>query len=314
MQDCVNASNNPRDDRRRWRFSSAIFDEAAWSLRVKGKIVPIEAKPLAVLRTLLRHPGEVCSKDMLIDIAWPNVVVSDASLATAISKLRRALGDDDADAPIIQTVARIGYRLAVPVTVEPNASESPNPDGSEQAAKSPASLAPNNGAWPKWPVLAAGAIMVVALLAFLSRPDPWNGIAAAGAPQAAAVPAIRALDVAQLNRLLAERWDPDIPFDREGNAALHVLLEICEWNPDHNRDQLMVAARLLIDGGAALDSRNIWGDTPLSIASAPRYCGPGHPVTQMIRRFCFESPRAPGRRCLAARDERKGQHAVPVPR
>ena len=39
--------------------------------------------------------------------------IVDGSLATAVSKLRKAMGDDDH--PVIVTVPRVGYRLAVPV-------------------------------------------------------------------------------------------------------------------------------------------------------------------------------------------------------
>lgn len=299
MQDRIHPLNDITTSRCRWRFDNAVFDEAAWTLTVDGTGVQIETKPLAILCALLRHPGDVCSKDMLIDSAWPNVVVSDASLATAISKLRRALGDDNAEAPIIQTVAKIGYRLAVPVAVEPvSLSKGPFSEPAKAAmAADDRRLSP----WKWWAmVIATGVIIGVAVYGLRPTPKPWNGIAAAGAPQAVAVPAIRALDGERLNGLLRAGWDPDIPFDREGNAALHVVLEICEWNPNHNREKLMVATRLLLDGGAALDQRNIWGDTPLSIASAPRYCGPDHPVTRMIRRYCYEGPDAPGDRCLAA--------------
>jgi serine/threonine protein kinase len=41
------------------------------------------------------------------------VIVVDGSLATAVSKLRKAMGDEDQ--PTIVTVPRVGYRLAVPV-------------------------------------------------------------------------------------------------------------------------------------------------------------------------------------------------------
>lgn len=53
------------------------------------------------------------SKDELLDAVWPGVVVVEGSLATAISKLRRAMGEE---APLIETVPRIGYRLAATVT------------------------------------------------------------------------------------------------------------------------------------------------------------------------------------------------------
>jgi serine/threonine protein kinase/DNA-binding winged helix-turn-helix (wHTH) protein len=98
---------------RLWRFADYEFDELAHELRVKGKPVELESKPLEILLQLLLHAGEVVTKEELLESVWPDVMVVDGSLATAISKLRRAMGDDEH--PAILTVPRVGYRLAVPV-------------------------------------------------------------------------------------------------------------------------------------------------------------------------------------------------------
>jgi serine/threonine protein kinase len=82
-------------------------------LRVKGRPVELESKPLDVLLQLLLHAGEVVTKEELLESVWPEVMVVDGSLATAVSKLRKALGDEDQSA--IVTVPRVGYRMAVPV-------------------------------------------------------------------------------------------------------------------------------------------------------------------------------------------------------
>lgn len=63
-----------------------------------------------VLLALLLRPGQVLSKDDLLDAAWPGRVVSENSLAKAISRLRRELGDE-AGAPL-QSVHGYGYRWA----------------------------------------------------------------------------------------------------------------------------------------------------------------------------------------------------------
>ncbi len=98
---------------RLWRFGQCEFDENSRELRIKGAAVDLESKPLDVLYQLLLHAGEVVTKDELLEAVWPGVSVVDGSLATAVSKLRKALGEDDA--PIVLTVPRIGYRLGVPV-------------------------------------------------------------------------------------------------------------------------------------------------------------------------------------------------------
>src|SRR5438477_6314241 len=98
---------------RLWRFADYEFDELRRELRVKGKSAEIESKPLEILLQLLLHAGEVVTKEELLESVWPDVMVVDGSLATAVSKLRKVMGDEDH--PAIVTVPRVGYRMAVPV-------------------------------------------------------------------------------------------------------------------------------------------------------------------------------------------------------
>src|SRR5271169_4406035 len=97
---------------RLWRFADYEFDELSRELRVKGGAVELESKPLDVLLQLLLHAGEVVTKEELLESVWPDVMVVDGSLATAVSKLRKAMGDENH--PAIVTVPRVGYRLGVP--------------------------------------------------------------------------------------------------------------------------------------------------------------------------------------------------------
>jgi len=96
-----------------WRFADYEFNELGRELRGKGKPIELESKPLEILLQLLLHAGEVVTKEELLESVWPDVIVVDGSLATAVSKLRKAMGDEDH--PAIVTVPRVGYRLAVPV-------------------------------------------------------------------------------------------------------------------------------------------------------------------------------------------------------
>lgn len=98
----------------RWSFGRAEFDERRWELTVDGSPVELERRPLQVLAHLLRHAGEVLTKDELLEAAWSGRVVVEASLTNAIGKLRRALGDESQE--VIVTVPRVGYRLQGPVT------------------------------------------------------------------------------------------------------------------------------------------------------------------------------------------------------
>lgn len=97
-----------------YRFGSAEFDEARFELRVAGLPVEVERRALEVLDYLLRHAGEVVTKDELLREVWAGRVTVDKVLPNAINKLRRALGETNAGH--IATQARIGYRLDGPVT------------------------------------------------------------------------------------------------------------------------------------------------------------------------------------------------------
>jgi DNA-binding winged helix-turn-helix (wHTH) protein len=92
------------------------FDEARQELTVDGQRRAIEAKPLALLHALLTRAGAVVSKRALIEAVWGNAdVISEASLTTAMSKLRAALGDPARE--LIEVVHGSGYRIAQPVEV-----------------------------------------------------------------------------------------------------------------------------------------------------------------------------------------------------
>ncbi|HEX7694024.1 MAG TPA: winged helix-turn-helix domain-containing protein [Sphingomonas sp.] len=112
----MHGSNASRRRRRLWRFAGAEFDEASWTLRIDGQPVPLEGKPLEVLHELLLRAGEVVTKDEILDAVWPGVAVVEGSLPTAISKLRKALGERQDN--IIETVPRVGYRLISSVRIE----------------------------------------------------------------------------------------------------------------------------------------------------------------------------------------------------
>ena len=76
----------------RWRFGDMQFDEARLELRVSGLPVDVEQKPLQVLAQLLRHAGEVVTKEELFETVWQGRVTVDHVLATAIGKLRKDSG------------------------------------------------------------------------------------------------------------------------------------------------------------------------------------------------------------------------------
>ncbi|MGD8439388.1 MAG: transcriptional regulator [Holophagae bacterium] len=83
--------------------------------RADGEAVQLEPKMMDVLVRLARTPGEVVSREALIDAVWPEVYISESVLTRAIAGLRRALGDDARRPRFIETISKRGYRLIVDV-------------------------------------------------------------------------------------------------------------------------------------------------------------------------------------------------------
>lgn len=80
------------------------------------------------LVVLLRHAGQLVSKEDLMREVWPDTFVEEGGLARNVSVLRKALGGE-ADESFIATVPKRGYRFVAPVEVTtPTAPGSPEPN------------------------------------------------------------------------------------------------------------------------------------------------------------------------------------------
>jgi TolB-like protein/DNA-binding winged helix-turn-helix (wHTH) protein len=91
-------------------FGGFVFLTKSNQLRtVEGKSVDLRSQSAEVLSVLTARPGEIVSKDALMQAVWPDTFVTDDSLTQCIADIRRALGDDAH--VIVETVPKRGYRL-----------------------------------------------------------------------------------------------------------------------------------------------------------------------------------------------------------
>jgi Tol biopolymer transport system component/DNA-binding winged helix-turn-helix (wHTH) protein len=75
-------------------------------------------KALGVLKALMRSPGTVVTRDELFAEVWPDTLPTNDVLTQAVTQLRKAFAsDEDAGTAYIETIAKTGYRLLVPVNV-----------------------------------------------------------------------------------------------------------------------------------------------------------------------------------------------------
>ena len=111
------------------RFGTYEFDPHAGELRKAGVRIKVQQQPLKLLEILLRHPGEVVTREELRALIWPDESFGDFDQAVnvAIAKLRGALGDSADNPRFIETIPRRGYRFIAEVAVLERDSGKPEP-------------------------------------------------------------------------------------------------------------------------------------------------------------------------------------------
>src|SRR6476619_916126 len=92
--------SEPGLDRNCVRFGVFELNPTSGELRKHGIRVRLQEQPLKLLLYLLETPGEVCTREALIQWMWPEgtFVDYDRGLNSAATRLRQAIGDS-ADAP-----------------------------------------------------------------------------------------------------------------------------------------------------------------------------------------------------------------------
>ena len=87
-----------------------VVDVAAHTLVRAGQAQTLEPKAFSVLVELLARPGELVTRDQLLDAVWGHRHVTQSVLNRVMSLLRQALGEDAQQPRLLHTVYGIGYR------------------------------------------------------------------------------------------------------------------------------------------------------------------------------------------------------------
>ena len=88
------------------------IDPAARRVFVEGKEVQLTQREFDVLLFLARHPGQVFSRNQLMDAIWQYSFYTDTSTVTVhIRRLRSKIEADPSRPRHIQTVWGVGYRF-----------------------------------------------------------------------------------------------------------------------------------------------------------------------------------------------------------
>ena len=109
----------------RYRFGDYVLDLPKHELLHRGDVVALPARVFECLCCLIEHRDRAVSRDELVQAVFGRSNVSDAQLAQAVLRSRRAVGDDGQRQHTIRTVPRYGFRWLAQVAVE---ADGPGPD------------------------------------------------------------------------------------------------------------------------------------------------------------------------------------------
>src|SRR5262245_28129809 len=97
------------------RFGRFEISAAERVLRVDGQAAALGARAFDLLLALAQRRERLVSKQELLDLVWPGVVVEEHNITAQISSLRKLLGPET-----ITTVPGRGYKFTAPLDAVPN--------------------------------------------------------------------------------------------------------------------------------------------------------------------------------------------------
>jgi DNA-binding response OmpR family regulator len=96
-----------------FQIGDAVIDPKTFELKRGNKVEELTAKELKLLQVFYAHPGEVLSRDRLLNEVWGyNYFGTTRTLDQVIVQLRKKLGDNGGEPQHLLTVHGVGYKLA----------------------------------------------------------------------------------------------------------------------------------------------------------------------------------------------------------
>ena len=100
------------DAREKLAFGELVIESAGRTVRMEGHDVELTQREFDLLMFLARNPGQVFSREQLMDRVWQFAFYTDTTTVTVhIRRLRAKLERDPSDPRWIQTVWGVGYRF-----------------------------------------------------------------------------------------------------------------------------------------------------------------------------------------------------------
>ncbi len=97
-----------------FQIGQATIDPKTYQLKRGKDVEELTAKELKLLQVFHAHPGEVLSRDRLLNEVWGySYYGTTRTLDQVIVQLRKKLGDNGAESKYLLTVHGVGYKLAL---------------------------------------------------------------------------------------------------------------------------------------------------------------------------------------------------------
>ncbi|MFJ6168170.1 response regulator [Micromonospora orduensis] len=89
------------------------IDPEGFVVRRHGREVALTATEFRLLLELARRPGQVFTRELLLDLVWNHGFLGDSRLVdVAVQRLRAKVEDDPAHPTLVRTVRGAGYKLS----------------------------------------------------------------------------------------------------------------------------------------------------------------------------------------------------------
>ena len=98
-----------------YQFGEWLVEPELGRIRRDDDCRHLEPKALEVLTRLLETPGEVVSKESLLQTVWRDRIVETSAIPRNIALVRRSLDDSAQNPRYIETIHKLGYRTIAPV-------------------------------------------------------------------------------------------------------------------------------------------------------------------------------------------------------
>jgi DNA-binding response OmpR family regulator len=109
-----------------YRVGAVELDSDLQQVKIGANLIPLSAKPFAILEALIKAPSKVFSRGHLINLVWgPDFAISDHVLDVHVHALRRSLQQDHDPLCRLVTIKSVGFKLtslspAMPASAAPD--------------------------------------------------------------------------------------------------------------------------------------------------------------------------------------------------